>query len=280
MATEDQEKTTFISLDANYHYTVMPFGLKNAEAIYQWMMTRMFIDKIGRIVEVYIDDMVVKSKREMQHIDDLKGVFEVLRRYKLYLNADKCAFEVGAGKFLGYLITNRSIEVNLDQIETVKRLKPPSNPKEVQVLTNMLAALNQFISKFANRCHPFYQLLKKWKGFQWNEDCERAFQGLKEYLTKASMLTAPEPGKDLYMYLLVSEHAVSAILLRDQGVQQAIFYISKTLVDAEMRYLPLEKLVLALVYATRKLPHYLQAHVVYILTEYPLQSLLKRSNFT
>ena len=109
----------------------MPFGLKNAEAIYQWMMTRMFIDKIGRIVEVYIDDMVVKSKREMQHIDDLKGVFEVLRRYKLYLNADKCAFEVGAGKFLGYLITNRSIEVNLDQIETVKRLKPPRDRKSV-----------------------------------------------------------------------------------------------------------------------------------------------------
>ena len=82
------------------------------------------------------------------------------------------------------------------------------------------------------------------------------------------------------MYLSMSEHAVSAVLLRDQGVQQPIYYISKILVDAEMRYLPLEKLVLALVHATRKLPHYFQAHTIYVLTEYPLQSLLKRSNIT
>jgi len=92
-------------------------------------------------------------------------VFEVLRQHKLCLNADKCAFEVGVGKFLRYLITNRRIEVDRNQIEAVKRLKPPSNLKEVQVLTGMLAALNWFISKFANRCHLFYQLLKKWRGF-------------------------------------------------------------------------------------------------------------------
>jgi len=85
---------------------MMPFRLKNAGATYQWMMTRMFRNKIGRTIEMYIDDMVVKSKQEMQHIDDLKGVFEVLRRHKLCLNADKCAFGVGDGKFLGYLITN------------------------------------------------------------------------------------------------------------------------------------------------------------------------------
>ena len=120
-----------------------------------------------------------------------------------------------AGKFLEYFITNGGIEVNPDQNEAVKRLKPPSNPKEVQILTGMLATLNQFISKFADQCRPFYQLLKKWKGFQWNEDYERAFQGLKEYLTRAPMLTALESGEDLYMYLLVFEHAVNAMLLRD-----------------------------------------------------------------
>ena len=92
----------------------------------------------------------------MQHIDDLKGVFEVLRRHKLHLNADKCAFEVGASKFLGYLITNRGIEVNPEQIEKVKCLKPLSNSKEVQVLTGMLATLNRFISKVADQYCPFY----------------------------------------------------------------------------------------------------------------------------
>ena len=93
------------------------------------------------------------------------------------------------------------------------------------------------------------------------------------------MLTAPKPEEDLFMYLSVFDHALSAMLLRDQRVQQLVYYINKTLVDAEMRYLPLEKLVLALVHATKKLPHYFQAHTIYVLTEYPLQSLLKRFDF-
>ena len=198
--------------------------------------------------------MVVKSKRETQHIDNLAEVLQVLHLHKLRLNADKCAFGVGAGKFLGYLITDRGIEVSPDQIEAVKRLKPPSNPKEVQVLTGMLVALNRFISKFVNHCQPFYQLLKKWKGFQWSEECEKAFEDLQEYLVQTPMLIALELGEDLFMYLSEFGHAVNAVLLRNQGVQQPIYYVSKTLVDPEMRYLPLEKLVLALVYATKKLP--------------------------
>ena len=103
LATEDQEKIAFISPNANYHYTVMPFGLKNVGATYQRMITRMFRDIIGFTVKVYINDMVVKSKQEARHIEDLWGVFEVLRQHKLHLNADKCAFGVGASKFLGYL---------------------------------------------------------------------------------------------------------------------------------------------------------------------------------
>ena len=134
----------------------MPFGIKNAGATYQMMMTRMFRDKIGHTVEVYTDDMVVKSKQEGWHIEDLQRVFEVLRQHKLRLNAEKCAFGVGAGKFLGYLIIDLGIEINLDQIDAVKCLKLPSNPKKVQKLTGMLAALNRFISRFADRCQPFY----------------------------------------------------------------------------------------------------------------------------
>ena len=109
----------------------MPFGLKNAGVTYQWIMSRMFQDKIGRTVDVYIDDMVVKSKQELQHVEDPQEVFEILWQHKLRLNAEKCLFGVGAGKFLGYLITNQRIEVNPDQVEAMKRLKLPSNPKEV-----------------------------------------------------------------------------------------------------------------------------------------------------
>ena len=161
----------------------------------------MFWDKIGCMVEMYIDDMVVKIKYEVRHIEDLQGVFEVLQQHKMRLNAEKCAFGVGAGKFVGYLITCWGIKINPDQIEAVKRFKLLSNPKEVQVLTGMMVALNQFISKFVDLYRLFYQLLRKWRGFQWDEKCEKAFQNLKEYLMQAPMLTTPEPEKDLFMYL-------------------------------------------------------------------------------
>ena len=114
------------------------------------------------------------------------------------LNAENCVFGVGVGKFLGYLITNWGIEINPDQIDVVRPLNPPSNPKEVQKLTGMLAALNRFISKFADCYLPFYQLLKKWRGFQWDEECDAAFGDLKDYLMQAPMLTALEPREDFF----------------------------------------------------------------------------------
>ena len=105
--------------------------------------------------------------------------------------------------------------MNPDQISAIDRLKPPSNPKDVQKLTGMLATLTRFVSKSADRCCPFYQLLKKWKGFHWTEECEEAFQDLKKYLISASILTCLDLEEDLYMYLAVSEHVVSAVLLKD-----------------------------------------------------------------
>ena len=114
MALDDQEKTDFVTPIGNYHYKVMPFDLKNAGATYQRMMTRMFEPQLGKSIEIYIDDMVIKSKLESEHINDLGNIFEILRRHKLRLNTSKCSFGVGLGKFLGYMVTHRRIEVNPD----------------------------------------------------------------------------------------------------------------------------------------------------------------------
>ena len=114
LATDDQEKTAFVTPVGNYHYKVMPFGLKNAGSTYQRMMTKMFEPQLGKNVEVYIDDMVMKSKVVSEHLADLSNIFEILRRHKLRLNASKCSFGVGLGKFLGYMVTHRGIEVNPD----------------------------------------------------------------------------------------------------------------------------------------------------------------------
>ena len=109
------------------------------------------------------------------HVRDLGDVFGILRKYRLRLNASKCSFGVGSGKFLGYMLTHRGIEVSLDQIRVIHSLQPPRNPKEVQKLTDMIAALNYFISRSADRCKPFFLLLNKWKGFEWTEECALTF---------------------------------------------------------------------------------------------------------
>ena len=159
----------------NYHYKVMPFSLKNTGSTYQRMMTRMFELQLGKSVEVYIDDMVVKSKLVSDHLADLTNIFEILREHKLCLNASKCSFGVGSGNFLGYMVTHKGIKVNLDQIKAINRLQLSRNPKEVQKLTGMMAALNRFISRSTERCRPFFLLLYKWKEFEWFEECVTTF---------------------------------------------------------------------------------------------------------
>ena len=113
-----------------------------------------------------MDDMVIKSKVVSEHVRDLGNIFEILRRHKLHLNASKCSFGVGSGKFLGYMVTHHGIEINLNQIKAINSLQPPRNPKEVQRLTGMTIALNRFIFRSTDRCRPFFQLLNKWKGFE------------------------------------------------------------------------------------------------------------------
>ena len=164
LAIDDQEKTAFVTPIGNYHYKVIPFGLKNAGSTYQMMMTRMFELQMGKSIEIYIDDMVVKSKLVSEHLRDLGDIFGILRKYRLRLNVSKCSFRVGSGKFLSYMVTHRSIKVSPDQIRAIHSMQPPRNPKKVQKLIGMIAALNHFISRSADKCRPFFLLLNKWKG--------------------------------------------------------------------------------------------------------------------
>ena len=126
LALDDKEKTVFVTPTGNYHYKVMPFVLQIAGSTYQRMMTRMFEPQLGKNIEIYIDDMVVKSKMESEHINDLGNIFEVLRRHKLRLNAFKCSFSVGSRKFLGYMVTHHGIEVDPNQIKVINSLNHPS----------------------------------------------------------------------------------------------------------------------------------------------------------
>ena len=126
-----------------------------------------------------------------EHLGDLRTIFEILRKYKLCLNASKCSFGVGSGKFLDYMVTHKGIEVNLDQIKVINNLRSPRNPKEVQKLIGMATTLNRFISRSADRCKPFFLLINKWKGFKWSEECATTFQQLKDYLTRPPIMSSP-----------------------------------------------------------------------------------------
>ena len=112
----------------------------------------MFEPQPGKSIEVYVDNMVVKSKVVSKHVEDLGAIFDILREHKLRLNASTCSFGVGSGKFLAYMVTHRGIEVSLDQIKAIHNLQPPQNPKDVQKLTRMIASLNRFISRSVDRC--------------------------------------------------------------------------------------------------------------------------------
>ena len=220
-------------------------------------MTKMFESQLGKNIEIYIDDMMVKSKMVSEHLRDLRTIFEILRNHKLRLNASKCSFGVGSSKFLGYMVTHRGIEVNPNQIKAINNLRSPRNPKEVQKLTGMAVALNRFISRSANRCRPFFLLINKWKGFEWTEECATAFQQLKDYLARPLIISSPELDEVFFSYIAVAPYAISLVLIRvDGGVQRLVYYVSKLLHEVEVRYLPLEKAILTIVLGTRKLPHY------------------------
>ena len=139
----------------------------------------------------------------------------------------------------------------------------------------MAAALNKFISRSADRCRPFFLLINKWKGFDWTEECATAFQQLKDYLARPPIMSSPELDEVLFAYIAVAPYAISLVLIRiDGGVQGPVYYVSKSLHEAEVHYLLLEKAILAIVLGTRKLPHYFQAHTVVVLTQLQLKAIL------
>ena len=196
----------------------MPFGLKNAGATYQRLVNHMFRPQIERNVEVYVDDMLVKSPDEEEHLDDLQEIFDTLRRFSMKLNPSKCVFRVSSEKFLKFMVSHRGIEANPKKIKAILNMKPPQSIKEVQSLTKRVAALNRFVSKATNKCLPFFKVLKK--AFEWTDECQKAYQDLKTYLVTAPLLNPSAMGEKLYLYLAVTPHVVSSALIQEEGKVQ------------------------------------------------------------
>ncbi|WCJ39828.1 Retrovirus-related Pol polyprotein from transposon opus [Euphorbia peplus] len=167
MNPSNAEHTTFITHKGTFCYNVMPFGLKNAGATYQRLMDKMFATLIGLKVHVYNDDMIVMSSSDEQHISDLHQVFEIFGKFNLKLNPEKCFFGIRSGKLLGYIISEQGLSPNPNKVEAVMGMTPPSSLHEVQCLNGRLIALGRFILCSAQRCIPFYKLMRKEHQFLW-----------------------------------------------------------------------------------------------------------------
>ena len=248
MHPPDAEKTSFITLHGLYCYNVMPFGLKNVGATYQRLVTKMFRPLLGSTMEFYIDDMLVKSKKRPDHATHLQQAFDLLREYGMKLNPLKCAFGVSASRFLGFMVTQRLIEANPAQLKAILQSPAPSSKKEIQQLTGRLAALGRFISQFTDRQKPFFTTLRGASRAEWNKECDRAFVAIKKYMTEPPILVSSKAGDTLYIYLAASDIAVSPALFKECGDAKLklVFFVNKSLTDAETRYTHLERAALAL----------------------------------
>ena len=191
MAPADEEKIAFITLHELYCYKVMPFELKNVGATYQRLMIKIFRPLVGRTVEVYINDIVVKNKTREDHTHHLQKVYHMLRRYDMNMNPSKCAFGVSAGKFLGFMVTQKGTKVSPNQIKVVMEAPAPRNKKELQRLTGKLVVLGRFIARFTDKLQPFFLVLRKADATGWMDNCQSSFEKIKHYLTQPPILSSP-----------------------------------------------------------------------------------------
>jgi hypothetical protein len=282
MKESDQLATSLIMPFGMYCYVTMPFGLRNAGATYQRCMQHVFGDHIGWTVEAYVEDIVVKTKKADDLVDDLRITFGCLLANGVKLNPEKCVFGVPRGMLLGYIVSQRGIEANPEKVAALKRMGPIRDLEGVQKVLGCLVALSRFILRLGEKGLPLYRLLKKHECFSWTVEAQEALDKLKTTLAHDPILTPPQDGEPLYLYVAATTQVVSAVIVverTEEGhalpVQRPVYYISEVLSETKVRYPQVQKLLYAVVLAWRKLRHYFEAHPVTVVSSFPLGEIIR-----
>jgi hypothetical protein len=202
-------------------------------------MNLIFHDLLGTILEIYIDDVVVKSADFEGHLADLQLAFERMRKYGLKMNPLKCAFGLLAGRFLGFVVHERGIEVDPKKVEAIRRIQELTCKKDLQSLLGKVNYLRRFISNLAGKIESLLPLvrIKYDKDFTWGIEQKEAFERIKEYLTKPLVLQAPKNGRVFRLYIAASDGVIGAMLAQEnKGKEGAIAYLSRRLLSTKTRY--------------------------------------------
>jgi hypothetical protein len=285
---EDKEKTAFITPYDVFCYQVMPFSLKNAGATYQRMMQNCLESQIGCNIQVYIDDVVITTRKEESLISDLAETFDNLNRYKLKLNPTKCSFGVSAGQLLGLLVSAKGIEANPEKIQAILTMGKPTKLHDVQKLAGRVATLSQFIARLGEKALPFYALMKKSDDkFEWTEEADVAFAQLKKVLSTPPVLVAPNEKEPILLYIVATHQVVSTVLVVERskegkahGVQRPVYFISEVLSPTKQRYPHYQKLAYSVFTTARKLWQYFVVHPIIVVNEAPLSNILNNPSAT
>ena len=229
-------------------------------------------------MEVYIDDMLVKSKQGPRSCSSSPTDFLSPQIIWYETEPPEMCLRGKRGWFLGFMVTQRGIEANPTQLKTILQSPAPNSKKGIQQLTSRLASLGRFISRLTNRLKPFFTTLREANRAEWNEECDQEFVAIKQYLMKPPILVSLEAGDTLYLYLAASDIAVSAALFKEceDAKFRPVFFVSKSLTDAETKYTHLEQAALALRTAAQKLRPYFQTYPIVVLIDIPLRGTIHK----
>ena len=200
IAEHDIPKTAFRTRYGHFEFTVMPFGLTNAPAAFMCMMNQVFSSWLDNFVVLFIDDILVYSKDKEEHEQHLRKVLQILRENQLYAKFSKCEFWLEKVSFLGHFISKEGVSIDPAKIEAVRDWPAPKNVTEVRSFLGLAGYYRRFVKDFSKIARPMTNLMKKNEKYEWTEDCEVAFQTLKERLTTAPVLTLSDSTSEYLVY--------------------------------------------------------------------------------
>jgi hypothetical protein len=225
--------------------------------------------------------MVIKTRSHNEFITDLKETFNILRWFQWKLNPMKCVFGVPKGKLLRFIVSHRVIEANLEKINAITAMDAPRMIKDVQKLLGCMAALNRFISRLGERGLPFFKLLKLHDKFTWTVEANQALQDLKHHLQSSPILTAPQLGENLLLYIAMTTQVVSMTIVvgrqeegHNFGVQRRVYFINEVLFESKVRYPMTQKRLYGTLITSRKLRHYFDAYNILVVSDFQMADIL------